>query len=766
MPLIQMRTVYLKLSLNFTAFGRWIASVAAIAVLVITSPALSAAIPPEPASTALQLEAMLGRMTLPEKLGQLTLEWGGRINDTNPQIAQSKTEELHTLIREGKIGAFLGAHGAAYTNELQKIAVEGSRLGIPLLFGNDVIHGYNTIFPIPLAEACTWSPELVEAAAAAAAAEARASGTRWTFAPMVDIARDPRWGRVAEGSGEDPYLGSVMAAARVRGFQGDDPFAADKVLACAKHYVAYGAAEGGRDYNTVDLSRRTLREIYLPPFQAAVEAGVGSIMSAFNEINGVPATANRFALTDVLRGEWNFDGFVVSDYNSVGELVPHGYADSPARAAALAILAGVDMDMCSKTYSAHLQEMTQDGTVSDSVINEAVRRVLRSKLRIGLFQQPYADPAVEASLRSSQAHQELALSLARSSIVLLKNEGNLLPLRTDLRTLAVIGPLADDTKNPHGTWAGIGAGAAAVTVLEAIKARVSPETSVRFVKGCDLAGVHEDDITGAVAVASKADAVVLVVGEPESYSGEAHCRTNLQLPGTQLDLVKGVHRTGVPTIVVLMNGRPLSVAWTAEHVPALVEAWHLGAQSGNAVADVLFGKFNPAGKLAITIPRNVGQVPIYYNHKNTGRPPSEDRWTSKYLDTPWTPLFPFGFGLSYTEFAYSDLRISPLEADMDDNLVLSATIRNKGDRAGHEVVQLYFRDIVASITRPVKELKGFRRIWLEPGQATRVEFSLPVHRLGFYNSRSEYVVEPGRFKVWIGPNSVNGLEGALTVQRR
>lgn len=738
---------------------------AILASLLGIGPHLVAAQLAEPGNraTAERIEALLAQMTLEEKLGQLTLQSAGEIHDSDPELAKQHTEALTEAIRSGRIGALLNVHGADTINRLQRAAVEETRLAIPLLFGNDVIHGYQTVFPIPLAEACSWDPEGVEEAAAVAAAEARASGTAWTFAPMVDITRDPRWGRVAEGAGEDPYLASRMAAARVRGFQGDDPSAADKLLACAKHYVAYGGAEGGRDYNTVDISERTLREVYLPPFKAAVGAGAESIMSAFNEINGVPASANRFTLTTILRGEWAFQGFVVSDWNSVGELVQHGLAASPADAARLGITAGVDMDMSSFTYRTHLAEAVRQGQVAETVIDNAVRRVLRAKLRAGLFDRPYADPQREASVCLSREHRATARKMARNSIVLLKNDDRLLPLSKKVKALAVIGALANDSKEPLGAWAGIGGRGHAVTVLDAVRSAVSSETRVLYAKGCELEGEDRSGFAEAVEAARQSEAALVVAGESASMSGEARCRTSLDLPGVQRELIQAVHATGVPTVVVLMNGRPLSIAWTAEHVPAILEAWHLGTESGHVVADVVFGDFNPAGKLPITFPRNVGQVPLYYYHKNSGRPASDDWFTSKYIDVPPTPLFPFGYGLSYTTFQYAALEVTPKRIDGSGTVTVTATVTNTGPVAGHEIVQLYVRDEVASVTPAVKRLRGFQRVFLEPGETQAVRFSLSAEDLSFYDADMNFLVEPGFFKVWIGSNSAEGLEGRFKV---
>ncbi|UCE07702.1 MAG: beta-glucosidase BglX, partial [bacterium] len=645
-----------------------------------------------------QIEALLLQMTLEEKIGQLT-----QVSGVN--------ENYLTLLREGKIGSFLNIRGAKKSNELQKIAIDQSRLGIPLILGNDVIHGYRTIFPIPLGEASTWDPALVQQAAAVAAEEASAAGTHWTFAPMVDIARDPRWGRIAEGTGEDPYLGSVMARAKVKGFQGNNLADPATIVACPKHYVAYGAAEAGKDYNTVDISLRTLREVYLPPFKTAIEAGAGTLMSAFNELNGIPTSANHYTLTQILREEWDFKGFVVSDWNAITELLNHGIAGTPAEAGRKALMAGVDMDMMGFVYINNLANLVKEGQLAEELIDDAVRRILHIKFRLGLFDRPYVDPKYEDSIMLSKENLETALEVARKSIVLLKNDNQLLPLSKEINSVAVIGPLANNRKAPLGCWSCEGRTEDVVTVLEGIKKKI-PHERIHYAKGCEIEGNSLNAISEAVKIAKDAAVALVVIGESADMIGEASSRSSIDLPGLQKDLVKAIYETGTPTIVVLMNGRPLTIPWIAEHVPAILETWFLGVQSGNAIADVIFGDFNPGGKLPVTFPRTVGQVPIYYNHKNTGRPPSNERYTSKYLDLPVTPLFPFGYGLSYTKFKYDDLRISIKENDNPVIVTVSVEVQNVGDRTGDEVVQLYIRDLVGSITRPVKELKGFRRITL------------------------------------------------------
>jgi beta-glucosidase len=710
-----------------------------------------------------RIDALIAEMTVAEKAGQLTQIWGSEAQDTNPVTAKTKLDDLFGQIRGGMVGSLLGAHGAEYVNTLVRVSIEESKHGIPLIIGNDVIHGYRTIFPIPLGGAATWDPKLVEQSERVAAIECSAAGTHWTFAPMIDLCRDPRWGRIAEGAGEDPLLGSAMAAARVRGFQGKDLKAKDTVLACAKHYVAYGAAEGGRDYNTVDISLQTLHDVYLPPFKAAVDAGVGTLMSSFNEINGVPATANRYTLTTVLRDQWGFNGFVVSDWSSVSEMIVHGYAADPSDATAKAIIAGVDMDMSARVYRETLPNLVKSGRVPMSVLDEAVRRVLRMKFALGLFDNPYLDPAVEARVMLTPEHRELARDVARHSFVLLRNEGSLLPIRQDVKTVAVIGPFADNQRDPLGTWAGIGKEEDVVTVLDGLKRRAGSGVTINHAKGCDAAGDDNSGFEEATKLARRSDLVVLVIGETREMSGEAHSRSSIALPGVQRELAKALVATGKPVAVVLMNGRPMALPWLAENVPAILVTWHAGIECGNAVADVLFGDFNPCGKLPAAFPRVTGQVPFYYNHKNTGRPPTDERYTSKYIDLPSNPLYPFGFGLSYTTFEYGDLKIAKDEFSASGELKVTAKITNTGQRSGTEVAQLYVRDLVASSTRPVRELKAFKSVTLKPGESQTVSFNVPAKDLGFHNWDMAYVVEPGEFQVWVGGSSEGGLEGKFRI---
>ena len=708
----------------------------------------------QPAADRL-VDSLLAQMTLEEKVGQLAQYTGQWVQD-HPEV----TAEHLALVRQGRVGSLLNVYGAAYTREIQQIAVRQSRLGIPLLFAHDVIHGFRTIFPVPLAQAASWDPETVRRAARTAAAEAAAHGIHWTFAPMVDIARDPRWGRVVEGAGEDPFLGAMMATALVRGFQGDNLENPLTMLATAKHFVAYGAAQAGRDYNAVDISERTLQEIYLPPFHAAVQAGAWSVMGGFNAVAGVPMHTHRRLLRDVLRGEWGFGGILVSDYTAVMELQQHGVAANEADAAALALAAGVDVDMVSGIFQRELPALVRTDRVPEQLVNEAVRRVLRAKVALGLFDDPYrySDAARERALTLSAEHVALARELARKSIVLLKNQGGVLPLRKDLGTIAVIGPLADDARSALGSWAAAGRPEDVLTVLGGIRQAVSPRTRVVHVEGAEVGGTDTSGFAEATRAARGADAVVLVVGEREDMSGEAASRANIDLPGVQERLARVVLAQGKPTVVLLANGRPLAIPWLAEHAAAILEVWYLGVQMGPAVTDVLFGDYNPGGKLPITFPRVLGQVPIYYSHENTGRPPGDDKYTSKYLDIPVTPLYPFGYGLSYTTFAHQRLRLDGNVIAAGDTLTITVDVTNTGSRAGDEVTQLYVRDEVASVAQPVRVLRGFQRIHLAPGETRSVVFRLAAQDLAYWGLDQRWVVEPGWFTVYVGPNSAEGLE--------
>lgn len=704
------------------------------------------------------VDALMARMTLKEKIGQLTLltsDW----ESTGPTLRESYKQD----IASGNVGAIFNAYTAGYTRELQKVAVERTRLRIPLLFGYDVIHGHRTIFPISLGEAASWDLSAIQLAARVAASEAAAEGLHWTFAPMVDVARDPRWGRVSEGSGEDVYLSSRIAEARVRGFQGRDLGATDTILATAKHFAAYGAAQAGRDYHTTDMSERELRDTYLPPFKAALDAGAGTFMTAFNELDGVPATGNKFLLTDVLRNEWGFEGFVVTDYTSINEMVPHGYARDEAHAGELAINAGVDMDMQGAVFMNHLEKSVAEGRVSQKRIDDAVRSILMMKYRLGLFHDPYrySDPAREKAVVYKPEFLQAARDIARKSMVLLKNQGDVLPLTASAKSIAVIGPLGDSKEDMIGSWSAAGdRKTRPVTLLEGLRARVRNGVQVTHVRGAGYDFKDANDTSGfaaAVAAARNADVIVAAMGERWDMTGEAASRTSLDLPGAQQALLQELKKIGKPIVLVLMSGRPNSIEWAAQNVDAILHAWYPGTMGGHAIVDVLFGDYNPSGKLPITFPRTVGQVPIFYNAKNTGRPYTaenpQQKYLSRYLNTPNTPLYPFGYGLSYTDFSYSPVTLNRTSIGPGQTLRATVTVTNTGKRAGEEVVQLYVRDLVGSVTRPVKELKGFQKIALRPGARNTVTFALTDQDLAFHRADMSYGSEPGQFKLFIGGSS-------------
>lgn len=697
------------------------------------------------------VDSLLAQMTIEEKIGQMTLfttDWEA----TGPKIRAGYQED----IRKGRCGALFNSHTVAFTRELQRIAVEESRLKIPLLFGYDVIHGYKTIFPIPLAEAASWDLEAIERSARIAAIEASAAGLHWTFAPMVDISRDPRWGRVMEGAGEDTWWGCRVAEARVRGFQGKGLGHTDAVAACVKHYAAYGAPTAGREYGTVDMSERFFREYYLPPYAAAVRAGAATVMTSFNDYDGVPATGSHYLLADVLRRELGFAGFVVTDYTAINEMVPHGVVRNEQEAGELALHAGVDMDMQGAVFQQFLKKSLDAGKVSVAQIDTAVRRILLLKYRLGLFENPYkfCDPEREKRLLLSAEHRAAARDMARKSIVLLKNERKALPLARTAR-IALVGPLADNKSELIGSWSAAGNAADCVSLLEGLRA--ASKGAIWHAKGCDLEGDSRRGFAEAVALARRADVVVAAVGEAAYMSGEAASRTQLSLPGAQEALIEALAATGKPVVVVLMNGRPLAIPHVVERATALVEAWWLGTEAGNALADVLFGDYNPSGKLPMTFPRSVGQIPIFYNEKNTGRPfDPNSKWTSKYIDAPNSPLFPFGFGLSYTTFEYSTPTASARTFRAGDTLRISAVVRNTGERAGTEVVQLYVRDLVGSVTRPLRELKGIQRIYLQPGESQTVTFNLTEADLRFYRRDMTFGSEPGEFDIFISSHSAHG----------
>jgi len=704
-----------------------------------------------------RIDSVLALMTLEEKIGQLNqlsygIGWGPTVKVTVPN-------EYKEMIRTGKIGSFLNAIGAEFTYELQKVAVNESRLKIPLIFGLDVIHGFKTTFPVPLGEAATWQPELIEQSAHWQAYEASAAGIHWTFSPMVDIARDPRWGRIMEGSGEDVYLGSLMAAARVRGYQGD--LSENNIIACAKHYAGYGGAEGGRDYNTVDFSERTFRDVYLPPFKSSIDAGVHTFMAAFNEIGGVPSSGSKYLLTDILRSEWKFNGFVVSDWNSIGEMINHGVAADLKQAGDIAINAGLDMDMESRAYILHLKSLVEERKVDVAVIDESVRRILRIKFMIGLFDNPYKYCSKEREQKNIMTSEikNAALEVAKRSIVLLKNQDQILPLKKEYKKIAVIGPLANSSFHPTGGWEGLADTADVVTVLDGLQSYLKNKTQLIYAEGCKLEDDNKEGFNAAIEAAKNSDVVILCLGEGKGMSGEASCRSTLDLPGVQEDLAKEIYKTGKPIIVVLMNGRPLSINWLNENANAILETWFAGTTTGDAITKVLYGEYNPSGKLPVTFPRTVGQVPIYYNQKNTGRPGDKsNHYTSQYLDLPLTPLYPFGYGLSYTNFEYKDLVLSKNKISKNDELKISIKVKNTGDFNGEEVVQLYVQDLVGSVTRPVKELKGFKKILFNKGETKTVEFSISEKDLRFTAADMKFKSEPGTFKVYVGTNSADVKE--------
>jgi len=698
-----------------------------------------------------RVDSVLALMTLEEKIGQLTL-YTSDYDVTGPSIRENYKDD----IKAGRVGAIFNAFGASYTRKLQEIAVKETRLGIPLIFGYDVIHGHRTIFPISLGEAASWDLKAIEQSARIAAEEASAEGLHWTFAPMCDIARDPRWGRISEGSGEDTYLGSMIAVARVKGFQGEGIGKLNSVMACVKHFAAYGAAQAGRDYHTVDISDRTLREIYLPPYKAAIDAGAATVMTSFNELDGIPATGSKYLMTDILRKEWGFTGFVVTDYTSIMEMIPHGIAEDTASAAALAIEAGVDMDMQAGFYNDALLNLVKQGKVKEDLIQAAVRRILRKKFELGLFDDPYryCNEEREKSTVMKPDFLNAARDVSRKSIVLLKNETNVLPLNKNLKRVAVIGPLAEARNELIGSWSAAGDWKKSVTLLEGIRAAAPSSMQVVYEKGCNINDDSTRNFSKAVQVARQADVVIVAVGEAASMTGEASSRASLNLPGVQQKLIEEIQKTGKPVVVVLMNGRPLTIPWLDKNVSAILETWFLGTQSGHAIADVLFGAYNPSGKLPVTFPKSIGQVPLYYGMKNTGRPMDpNNKYTSKYLDETNDPLYPFGYGLSYTTFSYGDITLSKNRISTSGELVVTCAVTNTGKVSGEEVVQLYLRDRVGSVTRPVKELKGFQKISLEPGETKQIEFKLTNADLSFYRRDMSFGSEPGMFDVFVGGNS-------------
>ena len=717
------------------------------------------------------IDQLMKKMTLEEKIGQLNLPVTGEIT-----TGQAKSSDVAKRIRNGEVGGLFNLKGVERIREVQRQAVEESRLGIPLLFGMDIIHGYETIFPIPLGLSCTWDMKAIEESARIAAVEASADGISWTFSPMVDVSRDPRWGRVSEGNGEDPFLGAAIARAMIRGYQGKDMSRNDEIMACVKHFALYGASEAGRDYNTVDMSRQRMFNEYMLPYQAAVEAGVGSVMASFNEVDGVPATGSKWLMTDVLRKQWGFDGFVVTDYTGINEMIDHGMGDQQT-VAALALNAGVDMDMVSDAFSGTLKKSVEEGKVSAAAIDAACRRILEAKYKLGLFDDPYKYCDVNRPKKQifTKEHRAIARKTASESFVLLKNEG-VLPL-SKKGTIAVVGPLANTRSNMPGTWSVAAVLDNAPSLVEGLREVVGDRAKVVTAKGSNLIGdadyekratmfgreLHRDNRTDrelldeALKVAAGADVIVAALGESSEMSGESSSRTNLEMPDVQRVLLQELLKTGKPVVLVLFTGRPLVLTWEEEHVPAILNVWFGGSEAAYAISDVLFGDVNPSGKLTATFPQNVGQIPLFYNHKNTGRPLQEGRWFEKfrsnYLDVSNEPLYPFGYGLSYTTFAYSDIHLSSTEMSADGELTATVTVTNTGSRDGAEVVQLYIRDLVGSVTRPVKELKGFEKIFLKAGESRKVSFSITPELLKFYNYDLQFVCEPGDFDVMIGGNS-------------
>lgn len=718
------------------------------------------------------VDALMKKMTLEEKIGQLNLPASGDIT-----TGQAGSSDIAGKIEQGKVGGLFNIKSAAKIREVQKLAVERSRLKIPLIFGMDVIHGYETVFPIPLGLSCTWNMQAVERSARIAAEEASADGICWTFSPMVDISRDARWGRIAEGNGEDPYLGSQVAKAMVKGYQGNDLSNNNTIMACVKHYALYGAAEAGRDYNTVDMSHQRMYNDYFPPYKAAVDAGAGSVMASFNEVDGVPATANKWLLTDVLRNQWKFNGFVVTDYTGINEMMDHGIGDLPT-VSARALMAGIDMDMVGEGFLTTLPASLKQGKVSLSRIDDACRKILEAKYKLGLFKDPYlyCDENRTRTEIFTTEHRKEARAIAAESFVLLKNQGNLLPLKKT-GTIALIGPMADNKENMTGTWSVAADFSKSITVLQGLQEAAGSHAKVVYAKGCNLdadsvfverAGafgksLHWDSrpasviLQEALGVASQSDIIVAVLGESAEMSGESSSRTDIEIPSIQKELLKALIQTGKPVALVLFTGRPLALKWEQENIPAILNVWFGGSEAGHAIADVLFGDVNPSGKLTTSFPQNVGQVPIYYNHKNTGRPLPEGKWFQKfrsnYLDVSNDPLYPFGFGLSYTNFSYSDIQLSSTSLKGNTRLTASVTVTNTGSRTGKEVVQLYIRDVVGSVTRPVKELKGFEKIELKAGESRTVSFAITPEDLKFYNYDLKYDWEPGQFQIMIGGNS-------------
>lgn len=728
------------------------------------------------------INELMAKMTLEEKLGQLNLPASDDI-----VTGQAKNSNIGQLVAAGKVGGVFNVKGVEKIKELQRVAVEESRLGIPLIFGMDVIHGYETVFPIPLALSCSWDTVAIKQSARVAAVEASASGICWTFSPMVDICRDPRWGRASEGSGEDPFLGAAIARVMVEGYQGNNLEKNDEIMACVKHFALYGAPEGGRDYNTVDMSRQRMFNEYFAPYKAGAEAGAGSFMTSFNTIDGVPATANRWLLTDVLRDMWGFDGFVVTDYTAISEMIAHGLGDLQ-QVSALALKAGTDMDMVADGFNGTLAASLEAGTVNIGQIDAAVRRILEAKYKLGLFKDPYKyiSPEREKTQVYTPEHRELARKIATETFVLLKNDGNLLPLERKGR-IAVIGPLANTRANMPGTWCVAADASKYKTLYEGIRDAVGDKGTVAYAKGSNLTADPELEanatifgremrderseqalLSEALAVARSSDVIIAALGESSEFSGESSSRSDITLPDTQRKLLEALVATGKPVVMLNFAGRPTIMNWESQHVPAILNVWFGGSEAADAIADVVFGDVAPSGKLTMSMPRNMGQIPIYYNHLNTGRPKSQDtkfeKFRSGYIDSPNSPLYPFGYGLSYTTFEYSGITLSSDELTSGSSIKASVNVKNTGDKDADEVVQLYIRDVVGNSSRPVKELKGFKRIHLKAGESLTVEFEITEELLKYYNYELEYVAEPGEFLVMVGPDSENLVSASFNLK--
>ncbi len=727
-----------------------------------------------------KINNLLNKMTLDEKIGQMN-QYSNSWDLTGPKPKDNRNEARYDDIRKGLVGSMLNVNYVKNIRAAQELALE-SRLGIPLIFGVDVIHGYKTMFPIPLGLSSTWDMQAIEKAERIAAIEASAAGLNWTFSPMVDISRDPRWGRVMEGGGEDPYLGSQIAKAKIKGYQGNDLSANNTIAACAKHFAAYGAPTAGREYNSVEVSMNTLYNIYLPPFKACVDAGALTFMNGFHTLNGIPATGNQFLVNDILHDKWGWDGFMVSDWGSIGELQVHGTAKDLKQTAEIGANGSTDMDMESLAYFKHLKELVIEGKVKEEKINDSVRRILRAKFKLGLFDDPYRYCNEERQKKTLLAdeHKKASLDVAKKSLVLLKNEKSILPLSKNIKSIALIGPLVKDTDAGIGGWSCQAGDEKAVSVYESMERNLSKNTKIFYAKGCEIYGKertrydlkidldeNKSGFAKAIKTAKKADVVIAVVGETRHMSGEASSRMNIDLPGVQKELLMELKKTGKPLIVVLMNGRPLTIPWTAENADAILETWFAGHMAGDAIASVLLGDYNPSGKLPMTFPRTVGQIPIYYNQLSTGRPDNNTDWPylSKYIDGSNKPQYPFGFGLSYSNFEYSNMKIDKSEMRMDDILKINIDVTNNSKIDGEEVVQLYIHDLVAKIARPIKELKGFQKVMIKAGETRTVEFEISKHDLFYYNDKYEKVCEPGEFEIMVGTNSNDVVTAKFTLNK-